>query len=226
MANNHILLIEDDEEISRLTSMYLETEGYAVDVVEDGKDALAAIKTLGPDLVILDLMLPNVGGHEICREARKEYSRPILVLTALDDDFNEVGLLKMGADDYLTKPVKPHVLVARIEALLRRSSLNEQNHSSSRVIEMDASTRSIQFSGANIQLTESEFELLGLLYQHKGQAVSREECCQRLKGIDYDICNRAIDMRISGLRKKLNDSVKPYKTIITVRNKGYSLNVD
>ena len=121
MDKTRILLIEDDAEISRLTAMYLDAEGYQVAVIDDGALALEAIKNTKPELIILDLMLPGMSGIEICKAARELYQQPILILTACDDDISEVSLLKMGADDYLVKPLRPHVLVARIEALLRRS---------------------------------------------------------------------------------------------------------
>ena len=226
MKTSKVLVIEDDEEISRLTKMYLEADGYVVLVVNDGAQALSTIQKTMPDIIILDLMLPNVSGHEICKLARRFYSQPILVLTALDDDINEVSLLKLGADDYLCKPVKPHILEARIEALLRRSTRQLKQTSSSLAFHLDAARQCASIAGKTIDLTDAEFELLNLLYQHKGKTVSRGDCCHVLRGIHYDVSDRSIDMRISGLRKKLNDTQKPYKTIVTVRNKGYLLNVD
>lgn len=120
MVSNKILLVEDDSEIARLTKMYLEAEGYLVTVVDNGLNALDSIKALKPDLVLLDLMLPGKDGAMICQEAREFYHGIILVLTATDDEMSEVSLLKFGADDYLTKPIKGNILLARIEAALRR----------------------------------------------------------------------------------------------------------
>ena len=226
MAKANILLVEDDEEIARLTSLYLKSEGYSVQVVEDGANALSTIKQASPDLVILDLMLPNVSGHDICQQARGFHAKPILVLTALNDDINEVSLLKLGDDDYLSKPVKPHVLIARIEALLRRSQIDINNE---RVVKprflIDELSQRVTLADATVDLTDAEFELLSLLYRHKGDPVSRADCCKALRGIEYDVCDRSIDMRISGLRKKLGDTKRPYEMVITVRNKGYLLNV-
>lgn len=225
MVKAELLLVEDDIEISRLTRLYLEAEDYHVTVIEDGAEADAAIREHNPDLVILDLMLPNVSGHEICQQARFHYTQPILVLTACDDDINEVSLLKLGADDYLSKPVRPHILVARIEALLRRFQRSETPSLSSKQLQLNANSRSASLGDTLLELTEAEFEMLSLLYQHKGSPVSRDQCCQALRGIDYDFGDRSIDMRISGLRKKLGDNQRPYETIVTVRNKGYQLNV-
>lgn len=222
MNKPKILLIEDDAEISRLTTMYLEVEGYDVTVVEDGALAIASIKSAKPDLIILDLMLPGMNGIEICKQARHFYHQPILVLTACDDDISEVSLLKLGADDYLKKPLKPHVLVARIEALRRRSvTLNEHNESINNSIIIN--NQIVTYKGQTLSLTNAEFEMLKILVDNTGQIVSREQCCQALRGIDYDFSNRSIDMRISGLRKKLGDDQMPYQVIVTIRNKGYKL---
>lgn len=221
MAKAHILLIEDDEEISRLTTLYLESEDYQVSCIYDGADGIEAIKTLSPTLVILDLMLPNVSGIEICKMARQFYNNPILVLTACDDDITEVSLLKIGADDYLMKPLRPHVLVARIESLLRRSQLTAiQTNSPIQIIEHK---NQAIYNNQTLQLSDSEFEMLRLLHQHAGEIVSREQCCKVLRGIEYDLSNRSIDMRISSLRKKLGDNTPPYQVITTVRNQGYKL---
>lgn len=221
MKNAHVLLIEDDDEISRLTTMYLEVEGFKVSSVQDGGLAIDAIKTLKPDLIVLDLMLPNLNGINICKQARSFYQQPILVLTACDDDVSEVSLLKIGADDYLVKPLRPHVLVARIEALLRRSNKVEATDTKALII--DELKNQVTFKGKELELTGAEYEMLKLLNQHAGKVISREQCCQLLRGIDYDCSNRSIDMRISGLRRKLEDDQLPYQTIVTIRNQGYKL---
>lgn len=180
-------------------------------------------------------MLPGKSGIEICKEIRGFFSRPILILTAPNDDVTEVSLLKLGADDYLTKPLKPHVLVARIEALLRRSEIGAGTQTSAddstmpsmpstpSLIEVIDDKSQVIFKGKRIQLTSAELEMLKILNTNKGRIVSREECCQALRGIEYDFSNRSIDMRISGLRKKLGDEEAPYKIIATIRNKGYKL---
>ncbi|MGB0834750.1 MAG: response regulator transcription factor [Psychrobium sp.] len=219
MKKAHVLLVEDDAEISRLTTMYLEAEGYTVTTIDDGALAIDFIASINPDLVILDLMLPGMNGIEVCKKARDFYTNPILVLTACDDDISEVSLLRQGADDYLVKPLKPHVLVARIEALTRRSM--RQELTVDKVIEIH--NQQVFCRGIKLELTNAEFEMLKILVDNEGDIVSREECCQALRGIDYDFSNRSIDMRISGLRKKLGDDQMPYQIITTVRNKGYKL---
>ncbi|NRA59939.1 MAG: response regulator transcription factor [Psychrobium sp.] len=222
MQRNNILLIEDDAEISRLTAMYLDVEGYSVTVIDDGALALAAIKNQNPDLIVLDLMLPGLSGMEICKQAREFYQHPILVLTACNDDVSEVSLLKMGADDYIVKPLRPHVLVARIEALLRRTTVNN-DALPSHALTINDETNQATFKGKLLDLTESEFKMLKILHSNVGEVISREQCCQALRGIDYDFSNRSIDMRISGLRKKLGDNQMPYQVIMTIRNHGYKL---
>jgi len=227
MNKIRILLVEDDAEISRLTAMYLEVEGYQVEVIDDGALALEAIKKTKPELIILDLMLPGMSGIEICKLAREFYQQPILVLTACDDDVSEVSLLKIGADDFLVKPLRPHVLVARIEALLRRSQANVENKSNQSATEasltISEASNKVTFQGKLLSLTGSEYEMLKLLYKNVGKVISREQCCQALRGIDYDFSNRSIDMRISALRKKLGDDQMPYQVITTIRNQGYKL---
>lgn len=221
MKKAKILLVEDDAEISRLTAMYLEAEGYSVAAIDDGSLAIESIKQMEPDLIVLDLMLPGMSGIEVCKSARQFYDKPILVLTACDDDISEVSLLRLGADDYLVKPLKPHVLVARIEALTRRINKVDNKNKVNQVIEI--SNQQVFCRGARLDLTNAEFEMLKILIDHKGKVISRDECCQALRGIDYDFSNRSIDMRISGLRKKLGDDQMPYQIITTVRNKGYKL---
>lgn len=221
----HILIIEDDHEIARLTEMYLQSDGYQTTVVNDGSTAVSTIKALSPDLILLDLMLPSVDGFDICKQAREFYNGPIIVMTAREDDMSEVSLLKLGADDYLRKPVKTHIMSARIEALLRRTQTNKtkstQPLTNNITINLDALT--VTLNNKTIDLTTSEFDLLALLTEKIGQTVTREECSQVLRGINYDINDRSIDMRISGLRRKLNDEKAPYQLIKTVRHKGYML---
>ena len=227
MDKTRILLIEDDAEISRLTAMYLDAEGYQVAVIDDGALALEAIKNTKPELIILDLMLPGMSGIEICKAARELYQQPILILTACDDDISEVSLLKMGADDYLVKPLRPHVLVARIEALLRRSQGTLESQSKQAAVAtaltISEASNKVTFQGKLLNLTGSEYEMLKLLHKNVGKVISREQCCQALRGIDYDFSNRSIDMRISALRKKLGDDQMPYQVITTIRNQGYKL---
>ncbi|OBS95373.1 DNA-binding response regulator [Vibrio tasmaniensis] len=227
MSKTKVLIVEDDQEIARLTTLYLEAEGYNVSVVHDGNLALEAIRNTEPDLVLLDLMLPGLSGAQICRQAREFYNGIILVLTASADEMSEVSLFKFGADDYVTKPIRGHALLARIEALLRRASPAVETMDTGTEKQCDIvinnTAQSATFNGQNLKLTSAEFEILNLLVNNICQVVTRDQCCQLFRGIDYAFNDRSIDMRVSGLRRKLRIHAKDKQLIRTVRNKGYML---
>ncbi|WP_454441107.1 response regulator transcription factor [Vibrio bathopelagicus] len=227
MSKTKVLIVEDDQEIARLTTLYLEAEGYNVSVVHDGNLALEAIRNTEPDLVLLDLMLPGLSGAQICRQAREFYNGIILVLTASADEMSEVSLFKFGADDYVTKPIRGHALLARIEALLRRASLavgiTDSGTEKQCDIVINNTAQSATLYGQNLKLTSAEFEILNLLVNNICQVVTRDQCCQLFRGIDYAFNDRSIDMRVSGLRRKLRMHAKDKQLIRTVRNKGYML---
>ncbi|OBT18434.1 DNA-binding response regulator [Vibrio tasmaniensis] len=227
MSKTKVLIVEDDQEIARLTTLYLEAEGYNVSVVHDGNLALEAIRNTEPDLVLLDLMLPGLSGAQICRQAREFYNGIILVLTASADEMSEVSLFKFGADDYVTKPIRGHALLARIEALLRRASpaveIMDTGTEKQCDIVINNTAQSATLYGQNLKLTSAEFEILNLLVNNICQVVTRDQCCQLFRGIDYAFNDRSIDMRVSGLRRKLRIHAKDKQLIRTVRNKGYML---
>ncbi|WP_439146222.1 response regulator transcription factor [Vibrio sp.] len=227
MSKTKVLIVEDDQEIARLTTLYLEAEGYNVSVVHDGNLALEAIRNTEPDLVLLDLMLPGLSGSQICRQAREFYNGIILVLTASADEMSEVSLFKFGADDYVTKPIRGHALLARIEALLRRASpvvgITDTGTEKQCDIVINNTAQSATLYGQNLKLTSAEFEILNLLVNNICQVVTRDQCCQLFRGIDYAFNDRSIDMRVSGLRRKLRMHAKDKQLIRTVRNKGYML---
>ncbi|MEW5251451.1 response regulator [Microbulbifer sp. 2201CG32-9] len=222
----HIALIEDDQELARLTTLLLKEEGYAVSEVHRGDAAVDHIRVSNPDLVILDIMLPGANGIEICTEVRKFYQKPILMLTGRDDDITEISSFRQGADDYVLKPVRPHLLLVRIEALLRRSGTKYPRQRDPVIIgsiKIFLQRREVHKNNTPIELSSAEFDMLALLTESIGQVVSREECCRVLRGISYDGVDRSVDMRISSLRKKLGDDQLPHKLIKTVRGKGYIL---
>ncbi|EGA69766.1 response regulator [Vibrio sinaloensis DSM 21326] len=226
--SSKILLIEDDRDISQLTQMYLTAEGYQVEAIYDGDSAIDKIQHYQPDLILLDLMLPGKSGAEICSQAREFYTGMIMVLTASEDDMSEVSLFKFGADDYVTKPVRGHILVARIEALLRRyhrqQMLEQASHiSDAHGIVINEKNQTAYHDHKPLNLTNSEFEILQLLVEHSGEIVSRDHCCRSARGIEYNANNRSIDMRVSGLRKKLIQAEVYSATIKTIRNQGYKL---
>jgi DNA-binding response OmpR family regulator len=227
MSKTKVLIVEDDQEIARLTTLYLEAEGYEVSVVHEGNLALEAIRSIEPDLVLLDLMLPGMSGAQICREAREFYNGMILVLTASADEMSEVSLFKFGADDYVAKPIRGHALLARIEALLRRATpvitTAETVPENQCEIVINNAAQSATLYGQNLKLTSAEFEILNLLVKNVCQVVTRDQCCQLFRGIDYAFNDRSIDMRVSGLRRKLRVHAKDKQLIRTVRTKGYML---
>ncbi len=223
----HILIVEDDERLAELTREYLEGNGLRVAIESDGAKAAARILRDQPDLVVLDLMLPGEDGLSICRKVRGSYHGPILMLTARSDDMDQVLGLEMGADDYVCKPVRPRVLLARIRALLRRSEgASEPVPADARRLEygvlvIDSAMREAWLREQSIELTSAEFDLLWLLASNAGRILSREEIFTALRGIEYDGLDRSIDVRISRIRPKIGDDPMHPRLIKTVRSKGY-----
>jgi len=232
-----ILIVEDDERLADLTKEYLESNGLVVSVEGNGSHAVDRIVNEKPDLVVLDLMLPGEDGLSICRKVRPNYNGPILMLTARTDDLDQVLGLEMGADDYMSKPVRPRVLLARIRALLRRinehmekveaaSSESSANASdATRLVfnnlTVDSSMREAWLNDESIDLTSAEFDLLWLLSSNAGSVLSREEIFTALRGIEYDGQDRSIDVRVSRIRPKIGDDPVHPRRIKTVRSKGY-----
>jgi two-component system response regulator RstA len=221
-----ILIVEDDQRLAELTQEYLQSNGLQVAIESDGARAAARILKEQPDLVVLDLMLPGEDGLSICRKVRGQFAGPILMLTARTDDMDEVLGLEMGADDYVCKPVRPRVLLARIRALLRRSEGGEAPVENQRRLEfgplvIDSAMREAWLRGASVELTSAEFDLLWLLAANAGRILSREEIFTALRGIEYDGQDRSIDVRISRIRPKIGDDPMHPRLIKTVRSKGY-----
>lgn len=228
--NWRILIVEDDERLAALTKDYLESNGLIVSVEGDGSRAIERIKSEQPDLVVLDLMLPGEDGLAVCRIVRPYFKGPILMLTARTEDLDQVLGLEMGADDYVAKPVRPRVLLARIRALLRRvgdsgDDIAEDATPSSRLtfgnLVVDSSMREAWLNGESIDLTSAEFDLLWLLSSNAGRVLTREEIFNQLRGIEYDGQDRSIDVRVSRIRPKVGDDPMNPKRIKTVRSKGY-----
>lgn len=223
----HILIVEDDQRLAELTRDYLLGNGLSVAIEMDGAQAAARILQEQPDLVVLDLMLPGEDGLSICRKVRGLYEGPILMLTARTDDMDQVLGLEMGADDYVCKPVRPRVLLARIRALLRRMEGNEVQPAGERrrlqfgQLVIDNAMREAWLGEQAIELTSAEFDLLWLLTSNAGRILSREEIFNALRGIEYDGQDRSIDVRISRIRPKIGDDPMHPRLIKTVRSKGY-----
>jgi two-component system OmpR family response regulator len=223
----HILLIEDDARLAGLTAEYLRKNDFEVAIEARGDAAEARILGERPDLVILDVMLPGKDGFEVCRAVRPHYSGVILMLTARDEDFDQILGLELGADDYIAKPVQPRLLLARIKALLRRAPVTSSGESGELTelsfgnFHISQATRNAQLGSEAIDLTTAEFDLLWLLALNAGSILSRDDLLQQLRGIGFDGLDRSIDARISRLRKKLGDDPENPTRIKTVRAKGY-----
>ncbi|MEX5595497.1 response regulator [Pseudomonas orientalis] len=220
-----VLIVEDDERLAELTREYLESNGLRVSVENDGALAAARIIAEQPDLVILDLMLPGEDGLSICRKVRGGYDGVILMLTARTDDMDQVQGLDMGADDYVCKPVRPRLLLARIHALLRRSepapAVEHQRRLQFGPLVVDNALREAWLHQGGIELTSAEFDLLWLLVANAGRILSREEIFIALRGVGYDGQDRSIDVRISRIRPKIGDDPIHPRLIKTIRSKGY-----
>jgi two-component system response regulator RstA len=222
-----VLLVDDDIELCQLITSYLQHNGYDVSVLHDGHGASAFILEQDPDLVILDLMLPHVDGLTICKEVRHDYHGSIIMLTALDDDIDEVTGLEVGADDYLAKPVKPRVLLAHIRAQLRHLEKRKRQFQpikfGDQYYTLLTESRTLMYENIECELTSAEYEVLFILAQHSGEIVSRYELHQLIFNFEFDGIDRSIDLRISRLRNKLALYTGKKNIIQTVRNKGYLL---
>ncbi|ALS99836.1 response regulator [Lacimicrobium alkaliphilum] len=223
MAN--VFLVEDDIRLSQLTADFLRNHDLNVRQFEDGTDLLAQVRNNRPDIVLLDVMLPGEDGFSLCRTLRREYDGPILFLTARDTNFDQVLGLELGADDYVIKPVEPRVLLARINALLRRVKKDAGSKNQDQLkfgkLRIDRASRKVSLDGEPIQLTSHEFDLLWMLAENASELVERERIYSDLIGREYDGLDRSADVRISRLRKKLNDNQKNPQRIKTIWGKGF-----
>ncbi|WP_295899391.1 response regulator [uncultured Vibrio sp.] len=227
MNRQSILIIEDDIDIAESICDYLQQEGF--NAVYETNGLLAEKKILAdqPSLVLLDVMLPGKDGMSICRDVRPLYSGYILMFTAKEDDIDQIVGLEVGADDYLIKPVKPRLLLAKIKSFLRRSISTPTQSTQSLIqfgeLSIDSVNRTVTLSDTNIHLTSAEFDLLEILAKNAGQILSRTQISIELFGRDFDGLERGIDNRISQLRKKLQDNDHVSPRFKTIRNKGYVL---
>lgn len=227
----HILIVEDDQDIAELVARYLNKAGYTTEIVAAGRDALRTIATNAPDLLVLDLMLPQVDGLEICRAVRanrKTAAIPIIMLTARGEESDRIVGLEIGADDYLSKPFNPRELVARIRAVLRRTQLEARSpgdRSSERLtvddVAVDVGRRLVRRGGAPVELTAVEFALLELLMRAAGSVVRREDLARGALGRTLLPFDRSIDVHVSHVRKKLGPRPDGGERITTLRAVGY-----
>ncbi|MCU0661864.1 MAG: response regulator [Myxococcota bacterium] len=223
MENSTILLVEDNVDFAAMVKEFLESNGYRVEIEKRGDRAAARILRESPSLVLLDVMLPGQDGLSVCRSVREKYHGPILMLTALDEEVDEVTGLQSGADDYVVKPVRPQALLARIQNLLGRSSRAPTGRVELGRLAIDSTNRNASMDGHIVDLSSAEFDLLWLLAQHAGHIVTRDEIYRSLRGIEYDGMDRSMDVRIARLRRKLGDDARNPTMIKHVRSEGYLL---
>lgn len=226
-----ILVVDDEKPISDIVKFNLTKEGYEVFTAYDGEEAVAMVKEVEPDLILLDLMLPKIDGLEVCRQVRKDYDIPIIMVTAKDSEIDKVLGLELGADDYVTKPFSNRELVARVKANLRRhgatnSKVQEEDESNeleigALVIHPDAYI--VSKRGETIELTHREFELLHYLAKHLGQVMTREHLLQTVWGYDYFGDVRTVDVTVRRLREKIEDNPSHPGWLVTRRGVGYYL---
>ena len=221
MPSAKVLVIDDEQPIVDLVSAYLRREGYEVVTARDGFSGLKAARTLKPDLVVLDVMLPGLDGLELLAQLRRQSDVYVILLTARSDEMDKVVGLSVGADDYLTKPFSPRELVARVKAALRRLK-GSAGPAEGRVLafkhmRLDLGARQVWMDGGQVDLTQVEFDLLKALAQHPGLALSREQLIEQVWGYDYYGDERVVDVHVAHIRQKLGDA----GLVATVRGVGY-----
>jgi len=220
----HLLIVEDDQRLAGLVKTYFERAGFTTTWVEQGQQAIDFCHSQQPDLTILDLMLPDMDGITVLRQIRQQYRGKVLMLTASGSDVDQVMGLESGADDYVIKPVEPRVLLARVNSLLKRRAIDQQQDDQNLVfgnMSINNQAKTVVLSGQTINLTTHEFELLFLLARHAGKVLTRDDIYAMLRGLDYDGTDRAVDIKISRLRKKLGDDATEPQRIKTIWGKGY-----
>lgn len=223
----HVFVVEDDTELAELLCERFRGAGYAVSHVGNGAEAIERIPAADPDLVVLDVMLPGADGFTVCRRLRPDFEGGILMLTARDDDLDQIEGLELGADDYVVKPVRTRVLLARLEALARRVVARRGPVADDAIdlgaLTIDRARREVAVAGEPVDLTTTEFDLLVYLAERVGTVVDREALYRDLAGIAYDGIDRAIDVHVSRIRQKLGDDPRQPQWIKTVRGVGYQL---
>ncbi|ABR35124.1 MULTISPECIES: response regulator transcription factor [Clostridium] len=220
---NNILIIEDEKSVSDVVKAYLEREGYGVYSTENGLDGIEVFRKERIDLVILDLMLPDIDGEEVCKILRKISDVYIFMLTAKSTLSDKIEGLNIGADEYLTKPLSPRELTARVNALFRRVGCKKENvisFNDNKLI-IDVDKRLVKLSGEEINLTPNEFDILYILASNQGKVFTREAIIERAFGMEFDGSDRSIDVHIKNLRKKIEEDTKSPQYIVTVTKIGY-----
>jgi two-component system, OmpR family, alkaline phosphatase synthesis response regulator PhoP len=218
-----VLVVEDEASIASFVSLYLKNAGYAVKAVSNGTDALAQVEAEQPALIVLDLMLPDMDGIDVCRRIRQRRDVPILMLTARDEDIDKIIGLEVGADDYMTKPFNPRELVARVKSILRRSTPERRASETAEIrhgdLHVDAGRREVRVGDEEIQLAPKEFDLLWELLDHRGVVLTRDQLLERVWGYTFAGDTRTVDVHVRQVRRKLGDA----SPIVTVWGVGYKV---
>jgi DNA-binding response OmpR family regulator len=218
-----VLVVEDESSIASFVSLYLKNAGYGVKTAANGTDALAEVAAATPDLIVLDLMLPDIDGIEVCKRVRQRSDVPILMLTARDEDVDKIIGLEVGADDYLTKPFNPRELVARVKSVLRRATPDRRLPEAEVIrhgdLSVDAGRREVRVGDEEIQLAPKEFDLLWELLDHRGLVLTRDQLLERVWGYTFAGDTRTVDVHVRQLRRKLGDA----SPIVTVWGVGYKV---
>ena len=218
-----VLVVEDEASIASFVALYLKNAGYTVKAVANGTDALAQVEAEQPALIVLDLMLPDMDGIEVCRRIRQRRDVPILMLTARDEDIDKIIGLEVGADDYMTKPFNPRELVARVKSILRRSTPQRRDAETAEIrhgeLHVDAGRREVHIGDEEIQLAPKEFDLLWELLDHRGVVLTRDQLLERVWGYTFAGDTRTVDVHVRQVRRKLGDA----SPIVTVWGVGYKV---
>jgi len=218
-----VLVVEDEASIASFVAAYLKNAGYAVRTTSSGAEALRLVASEKPALVVLDLMLPDIDGVEVCKQIRQSGDLPVLMLTARDEDVDKIIGLEVGADDYMTKPFNPRELVARVRAILRRSAPHSADRESAVIVHgdltVDAGRREAKVGEEEIQLAPKEFDLLWELLDHRGLVLTRDQLLERVWGYTFAGDTRTVDVHVRQLRRKLGDA----SPIVTVWGVGYKV---
>lgn len=228
MQPSTIVLVEDDDALADLLCEYLKQHHFQVHRERDGDAGAKRVLATSPDLVILDLFMPGMDGLTVCRTIRPTFTGPILMLTASKSDADHVAGLELGADDFVTKPLDPRILVARIRTLLRRTHQEPMNQAEPAIVEagpvrIDSALREVTYDGQAVDLTTMEFDVLFLLAREAGQVVPREELYEKAAGVQYDGLDRGMDVHVSRIRKKLVSLGFDPKRLKAIRGAGYLL---
>lgn len=229
-AKQRVLVVDDEADIRSVVELYLRREGFEVETAADGEAAINAIMSRQPDLIVLDLMMPKMGGYEVTRTVREQFSIPIIMLTSREEESDKIVGLEMGADDYVTKPFSPRELAARVKAVLRRGGPIDEAKESAVItmgaMQIDPATRLVTVAGKDIVLTVKEFELLLLLAKNPGRVFNRDEILNKVWGYDFYGDTGTVTVHIRRLREKIETDAANPEYVLTVWGVGYKFATD